>query len=275
MSIELFEGDCRVVLADMAGESISAIVTDPPYGDFLGTGSASHAEWEAWDSTGVTFDPVVWSQCLRVAKPGAWLLAFSATRIVHRLAVAIEDARWDIRGMLAWAYATGQVKSPKLPGGIGSSLKPAWEPIIMARKPFQGSLRDLVATTGMGGLRIQETEIPAPDKEDGGRWPTDLVATDAVFGDHYDRIFLIPKPSPKEKEGNPHPTVKPVDLMRHLVRLVTPEGGTVLDPFCGSGSTLVAARYERLDGVGIDITPGYLDYTEERLRGIHFDDLPF
>jgi DNA modification methylase len=237
---------------------------------------------------------------LRVAKPGAYLLAFGGTRTVHRMTVALEDAGWIIRDMLVWGYASGFPKSRAL-------LKPAWEPIVMARKP--GPLRDLdiegcrIGTdagwsypNGAGGNTFHgQDRLPMPVASSGGRWPANVVLTDAVL-DEYSRFFLVPKASRSDREPvmpgmleaknefvgpgsvdpdrptvvsrrNVHPTVKPIELMRHLVRLVTPAGGTVLDPFLGSGTTALAAEQEGRQWVGIEREAEYVRIAEARLSG--------
>jgi site-specific DNA-methyltransferase (adenine-specific) len=279
MGITLYEGDCRVEMAaNLAANSIDAIVTDPPYeAGFIGQKQDEVSVESGWADTGVAFDPALWRECLRVAKPGAFLLAFSATRLVHKLATAIDRSGWEIRDMLVWAYASGMNHgAPVSPDGQKATLKPAWEPIVMARKPFEGSLQALVKRTGVGGLHIEETRIPRLASELGGtgvlkepkgREPSNFLLTDPLFGD-YDKIFMVPKPGAKEREGNTHPTVKPEALMRHLVRLVTPKRGTVLDPFCGSGTTMVAAKIEGFEGIAIDMQPDYLDIAEKRLQAL-------
>jgi len=101
LTYEVIQGDCRDVMRGMDANSVDAIVTDPPYGlSFMGKG---------WDKgvPGVEF----WEEALRVAKPGAHLLAFGGTRMVHRLAVAIEDAGWEIRDRIHWVYGSGFPKS--------------------------------------------------------------------------------------------------------------------------------------------------------------------
>jgi len=139
----LEQGDCRERMAALPAESVDAIVTDPPYGlAFMG---------KAWDHgvPGVPF----WVEALRVAKPGAYLVAFGGTRTYHRLTVAIEDAGWEIRDCLSWLYGSGFPKSHNGPWG-GTALKPAWEPIIMARKPLVGTVAANVVAHGTGGLKI-------------------------------------------------------------------------------------------------------------------------
>ncbi len=267
--------------------------------------------------------------------------------------------------------------------GWGTALKPAWEPIIMARKPFKGTAAQNVLSHGTGALNIDgcrvegiaekpggkirskrgkfQSEndsgfsmIDAPDPNPLGRWPANVImdeeaggmldeqsgerpgmsgggkhkalpddqgvtAMDRVrravaqvdqgmFGaidgneSHIradtggaSRFFYCPKAGRKEREAglddfeagtvddgrgkavdnafqrgktvrkNRHPTVKPIALMRYLVRMVTPPGGTVLDPFCGSGSTGCAAVLEDRDFVGIDIDPYYIALAEARI----------
>ncbi len=103
MSIRIFQGDCRQVMATLPVCSVDAIVTDPPYElGFMGKG---------WDSTGVANDPETWRQALRVLKPGGYLLAFSGTRTYHRMAVAIEDAGFEIRDQLGWLC--GECQQPR------------------------------------------------------------------------------------------------------------------------------------------------------------------
>jgi DNA modification methylase len=141
-------GDCRDVMRTLPPASVDAIVSDPPYGlSFMG---------KEWDH-GV---PQVefWHEALRVAKPGAHLLAFGGTRTFHRLTVAIEDAGWEIRDCLSWLYGSGFPKSHNGPWG-GTALKPAWEPIILARKPLTGTVASNVAQHGTGALNVDGCRI--------------------------------------------------------------------------------------------------------------------
>jgi DNA modification methylase len=190
-------GDCRDIMRSLPPDSVDAIVSDPPYGlAFMG---------KEWDHgvPGVEF----WTEALRVAKPGAHLLAFGGTRMFHRLAVAIEDAGWDIRDCVMWVYGSGFPKSKNVAlsidkgeghpnrgkaiptasryqnasdihlrshpvetyeakseaakqwQGWGTALKPAWEPIIVARKPLIGTVAENVLTHGTGALNIDGCRI--------------------------------------------------------------------------------------------------------------------
>lgn len=143
MSFELHTGDCIAVMRTLPANSVASIVTDPPYG--LGFMD------KAWDKgvPGVEF----WDEMLRVAKPGAYLLAFGGTRTSHRMTCAIEDAGWEIRDTIMWLYGSGFPKSHNGPWG-GTALKPAHEPIIMARKPLVGTVAANVLAYGTGGLNI-------------------------------------------------------------------------------------------------------------------------
>ena len=395
MTHTLHLGDCRAVLATLDDCSVDSIVCDPPYElGFMG---------KAWDSTGIAYDVTVWEQCLRVLKPGGHLVAFGGSRTYHRLAVAIEDAGFEIRDQIQWIYGSGFPKSldvskalDKQAGavrevvtevredmfgeyekvnrykaatqtgvmsglngsvaneqghtyatitapstdlakqwqGYGTALKPAHEPAVLARKPLCGTVADNVMTWGCGALNIDGTRvgtskrvpssfskkektgagftIPAVSYGSGydanvGRWPANVildedaaVALDAQSGGNVSRFFYIAKASKAEREAglyyeewqrraglqgsdrdgdidplserwrtspraNHHPTVKPITLMRYLVRLVTPKGGKVLDPFMGSGSTGCAAVLEGMDFVGIDITPEYVAIAQKRI----------
>jgi DNA modification methylase len=209
MAFTIHHGDCREVMATLDAESVDSIVSDPPYGlSFMGKG---------WDHgvPGVEF----WTEALRVAKPGAHLLAFGGTRTYHRLACAIEDAGWEIRDCVMWVYGSGFPKShdvskaidkaagaerPRVPGGQGgnnailgarkrgeaisgeaisgeaiqwsgwgTALKPAWEPIIVARKPLVGTVAENVLTHGTGGINV-----------DGCRVGTEAVVSLKGLGDN-------------------------------------------------------------------------------------------
>ena len=392
MSYRLILGDCREVMAGMDEGSVDAIVTDPPYGlEFMGKG---------WDRgvPGLEF----WSAALRVAKPGAHLVAFGGTRTFHRLACAIEDAGWEIRDCLSWLYGQGFPKSldvsraidkaagltreriPHSPGtgfgsgstvayaqdawttansntladprpltpeaepwsGWGTALKPAWEPIILARKPLAGTVAANVLEHGTGALNVDGCRIAAPagDREEygidrdesagrnrfaysphnadrlpyhrpkAGRWPANVVLDeeaaamlDAQSGEQKDgtsvnrnrdggnhnhvygayakpprpdwtyggsggasRFFYTAKATSGERHyagKNHHPTVKPVDLMRWLCRLVTPPGGLIVDPFMGSGSTGIAALAEGFCFTGIEKEQAYLEIARKRIAG--------
>ena len=152
--VTLHLGDCLDILPTLADNSIDAIVTDPPYGlSFMG---------KDWDHgvPGVHF----WQEALRVAKPGAHLLAFGGTRTFHRLAVAIEDAGWEIRDTIMWVYGSGFPKSHNLGGewqGWGTALKPAWEPVIVARKPLAGTVAANVQEWGTGAINVDGCRIKA------------------------------------------------------------------------------------------------------------------
>ena len=207
----LFEGNCLEVMKTMDADSIDSIVTDPPYElGFMG---------KSWDSSGVAFNVEVWREALRVLKPGGHLIAFSGSRTYHRMAVAIEDAGFEIRDQIMWVYGSGFPKShniskqlDKLAGaerkvigsrpltgngktlksgfhqpdgsgagetikqdvyefteastpeaqqwqGWGTALKPAHEPMVLARKPLIGTVANNVLTYGTGGLNIDGSRV--------------------------------------------------------------------------------------------------------------------
>jgi DNA modification methylase len=482
------------ILPTLPDNSVDSIVTDPPYElGFMG---------KKWDSSGIAYSVELWTQCLRVLKPGGHLLSFGGTRTWHRVAVAIEDAGFDVRDSIAWMYGSGFPKSldvskaidksdatearrkrdlefvewmrttgikasqaneivgksdvashyfrldqpavataelfdklrpylPEVPDyiekmvaertiesqnfknreviglgaatcsqleatgicdghfdngtlqvkhqlatapatheakqweGWGTALKPAFEPIVVARKPLIGTVAENVLTHGTGGLNIDGSRIGTDqrtfdskgikpgannfvgdswqkDKEEKtvqGRWPANVILDEytaelldeqsgnlksgklntestktSIFGNPtsqrsgtYEateggasRFFYVAKASKRDRnEGleelpeirtgamsgtadgsmltgsgnqrlttrqNFHPTVKPTDLMRYLIKLVTPPGGVVLDPFTGSGSTGKAAILEGFRFIGCELTEDYIPIIEGRLQ---------
>ncbi len=186
--------------------------------------------------------------------------------------------------------------------GWGTALKPAMEPITVARKPFKGTVAANVLEHGTGAInidgcrvahnepiKIMKTQVGAgkfygqggrhestTDLKQSGRFPANLIhdGSDDVlelFPDDGEksaaRFFYCPKASKSDRnEGNHHPTVKPTDLMRYLCRLVTPPGGIVLDPFMGSGSTGKAAIIEGFRFIGIEMDEDYMKIAQARIQ---------
>jgi site-specific DNA-methyltransferase (adenine-specific) len=417
---KVLHGNSLDLLRTLPDGSIDSIVTDPPYElGFMG---------KSWDASGIAYNVELWAECLRVLKPGGHLLAFGGTRTYHRMAVAIEDAGFEIRDSIHWIYGSGFPKSldvskaidkeagakrkvvgskrvsPKGVSGAetrsataagafggeakdvpvtapateqakqwdgwGTALKPAHEPIVLARKPLDGTVAANVKEHGTGALNIDGCRIGYADDDtpaagsrtatfgtqetvsggdgsggweaDGrGRWPANVIFDEEAaaeldaqsgirtpghwtktkttgFGEFgggsseyhgpgpkseaggASRFFYCAKPSRKERNAgldgfpkkhtgtyaqdewsrqnmgntpdakrepvaNFHPTVKPVALMRYLVRLVTPPNGVVLDPFLGSGTTAVAAILEGFDWLGCEMTEDYLPIIKGRV----------
>jgi DNA modification methylase len=307
---ELIEGNALEELRELGAASVDAVVTDPPYGIGLnkeawdGRDIRRAAKRASGDSVPEAFEcwTTLWAaECLRVLKPGGHLLAFGAPRTVHRLAAGIEDAGFELRDQLLWLYGSGVPKNG-LENGRSSTLKPAYEPVVLARAPLAGTLAENEAAWGTGTLGIDEARLPAS-----GRWPTNVALShrsscrdecciggcpvrllDRSRPTHRpSRFFYCSKPSRSEREAgcdalpgkvvriyskgatrprrNTHPTVKPVDLMGWLVRLVCPPGGLVLDPFAGSGSTGVAALREGRRFLGIERDSEYAQIARARL----------
>lgn len=294
-AVELHHGDCLDVLRSMADNSVDSIVTDPPYGlSFMG---------RKWDYDVPSVE--IWAECLRVLKPGGHLLAFAGTRTQHRMAVRIEDAGFEIRDMIAWVYGSGFPKSHNGEWG-GTALKPAMEPITVARKPLAGTVEANWREHRTGALNIDGCRVGS----NAGRWPANMIhdgspevvalfpdskgqqgaitgrepssKTSKTFGAFAGRaaseprgdtgsaarFFYAAKASRNYRgEGNAHVTVKPTDLMRYLCRLITPPGGVVLDPFMGSGSTGKAAMLEGFRFVGIEREAEYVEIARARIGG--------
>ena len=391
----IHNGDCIEVMNQMPPESVDAIVTDPPYGlGFMG---------KKWDDLPPSRE---WAEaCYRVLKPGGHIAAFGGTRTWHRLAVAIEDAGFEMRDSLAWLYGSGFPKSHDVgkaidkaagaereavgPGkysgrgrsnnlpavgwsdeknkrlgasadsvitapatpeavqwdGWGTALKPAFEPVVLARKPLaERTVARNVLAHGTGAINVDACRIegepvrienyastgPQGMMSHGhgggsghageertaristaGRWPANVLLDQHAAawvdeqsgnrpgfsgggvrrergdgsgfgslhadGEHSPRYgdnggasrFFYSAKAPKSErpnvDGVQHPTVKPLAIMRWLIRLVTPPGGTVLDPFAGSGTTIEAALIEGFNPVGIEKETDYLPLIQHRI----------
>ena len=157
--MKLLNGDCLEVLKTLEDNSVDSIVTDPPYGlSFMG---------KKWDYDVPSVE--VWEECLRVLKHGGHLLSFAGTRTQHRMAVNIEDAGFEIRDMIAWVYGSGFPKNHNLGDGWGTALKPALEPITLARKPLsEKTIAANVMKHGTGGLNIDGCRVETEDNLNGG-----------------------------------------------------------------------------------------------------------
>lgn len=401
----LYHGDLFDVLPTLSADSIDACVTDPPYGlGFMGKkwddpGSFVERtvdDSQTWDRVGGNHHPSnsrdsartklregqkvqAWSEnwareVFRVLKPGAYLVAFGGTRMYHRLTVGIEDAGFEIRDCLSWLYGSGFPKSLNVGNGQGTALKPAWEPIILARKPTIGTVATNVLRYSTGALNIDDCRLnpgemvsgggngqahnggrfgahetarerPIVEAHDLGRWPANVCLDEeaAAMLDEQrgelasganperrsadkhrtvyqswkgeqtclpargfdaggaSRFYYVAKPSREErdygtenlaarprdenrKDGNPggdnprnrglqprgnfHPTVKPVELMRWLVKLVVPLNGVCLDPFTGSGTTGMACAYESRAFIGIEREAAYVELAKQRIAAV-------
>jgi hypothetical protein len=290
MSHTIYTGDALEVLRTFESNTFDAVLTDPPYGiTFLG------AQWDK----GVP-SSTVWSEVLRVLKPGASLLAFGGTRTFHRLTCAIEDAGFQIKDCLMWLHAQGFPKS-KL------SLKPAWEPIVLAIKSPEGSFIQNSATYGIAGLNIEGSRTGEE------RWPANLILDESFSGNTWSRFFYCPKSSRAERDAgldgfedkdrrtlgcgltgisgdrsgsggaskplemgnnkikNVHPTVKPLALNRYLANLILPPPREtprrLLVPFSGSGSEMIGALQVGWDEVvGIELNEEYSVIAEARIQ---------
>ncbi len=150
----LQHGDCRALMAAMDAASIDSIVTDPPYElGFMG---------RAWDRSGIAVDVALWRAALRVVKPGGYLIAFAHARTYHRMVCAIEDAGFEIRDQIMWLYGSAMPKGG-VRDGRGTCLKPAHEPIVVARRPLIGTVAANLARYGTGAMNIDACRIASAD----------------------------------------------------------------------------------------------------------------
>ena len=158
--------------------------------------------------------------------------------------------------------------------GWGTALKPAHEPVVLARKPlFEKNVGENVLKHNNGGINIDACKIPATNNS---RFPANVIHDGNTNLDFLDNYFYCAKPSKQEKgSDNAHPTVKPLELMSYLCKLITPKKGTVLDPFMGSGTTGVAATKLDFDFIGIEKEKNYFDIAEKRLKNLSFQSSLF
>ncbi len=182
-------------------------------------------------------------------------------------------------------YKTGREKHILSPAsktglkfkGSGLGIKPAYEPIILVQKPIEKklSVAQNLIKYGTGALNIEETRIPYETGEGKvghnphpkGRVAANIIRTEA-FEDGYDKFFLVPKVRQHAEDFNNHPTLKPINLMHHLVNLITWKGQTVLDPFMGSGSTGVSAIELKRKFIGFELDKNYFKIAEKRIKGV-------
>ncbi len=308
----LIEADALLTLAHLPDACVDALVTDPPYG----------IEIAAWDgpairqavrrkgerlSAGEAFErwTTRWAtECCRVLKPGGHAVIFGSPRVFHRLVSGVEAGGLEVRDQLLWLYGTGVPKSRQLGKGLSTSLKPGYEPILLARKPLQGTTLRNLDEWGTGALNIDAARIGEERY-----WPANIALSHAPSCTQFgcsdgcpvgqldstrpdllpSRLFFCAKASRAEREAgceqlppssvpiytgkrhsprlrhNPHPTVKPIELMRWLVRLVTPPNGLVLDPFTGSGTTGIAAVMENRMFLGLEREAPFVDVACARL----------
>ena len=343
MKARLLTGDCLERLRELPDASVAAVVTDPPYGlGFMGK-AWDHAvpSADVWREVLRVLRPgghmaaffgsrtyhrgavAIEDAGFEVRDQLMWIYgsgfpkSLDVSKAIDKAAGAEREVLstrrvQDIRGgkyNSADSYTEHAITAPATAAarqwsGWGTALKPAHEPIVLARKPLQGTVAANVLAHGTGAINVEACRIPASDKtpapvgkfgrtyslgpsgftgeRDGsadglGRWPANVThdgsdeATER-FGDAA-RFFYSPKADAEDRnEGlprdmrNTHPTVKPVDLMRWLVRLITPPGALVLDPFMGSGSTGKAALLDGFDFIGVDLDPKHVAIAEARLR---------
>ena len=295
-------GECVNIMKNMPSKSIDMVCTDPPYFlDGLGDDWNKKSLDNKGSSSvvgnlpkGMKFDrnqskkfyefySKVSIEVFRILKPGGAFLSFSSPRLYHSMAWAIEEAGFEIRDMLGWIYTQSQVKAFSQDHIINKDgtktaeqktqlkelckdwktpqLKPAIEPICFAVKPIEGRYIDNFQKYGVGLMNTS-----AETKVGEGYFPSNIVVTEDV-GQSLDKVFLVAKPNKVEKGSyNTHLSVKPVQLMSHLIKLFTKEDAIVLDPFMGSGTTAVACVQSKRKYIGFDINVEYIKITEKRIK---------
>ncbi len=281
--VKLYAGDRNDALADMDSESVHMALTDPPCfldgldgewkkgnGGRRGTGPVNglpvgmKSEADQGRRPQGFMEPVA-GELMRILKPGAFALVFSAPRLVHRMAVAFEDSGFEIRDLYAWRF-TRRAQFRAFPmdhsinkrKGMGATdrrhaiksmsgrktpqLRPQFEAVLCARKPRSGTFVDNWLEHGTGLTDSGQTLK--------GKVPSTVMT---VEKDDRERF-------------NGHLTPKPIRICEHLIRLFTKPGQVVIDPFVGSGSTCVAAHKSNRHCIGTDINPHYVQIARHRVE---------
>ena len=289
-SLELHRSDCSKILRGLAADSVHLCIADPPYGiDGMGKdwsdASLRKRRRSATSQTSCVkgVQPVmpyrrdqgkklydfllpICEDLYRVMMPGSVLIMFSQGRLYHWTACAIEAAGFEVRDMYIWqhegqAHAATQdhwVMKMKIPdaekeviietldGRKTPMLKPQSEPMVMAVKPCDGTYVNNWLKWGVGLADV----------------------SNSLDGKFPGTIMNVPKPKSEERKGNPHPTIKPVALIEHLVKIFSSPGQIVLDPFMGSGSHGEAALRAGRRFVGIEIDRKYFKHAQKRLEHV-------
>lgn len=294
-------GECIEFMKKIPENSIDMICTDPPY--FL-DGLGNDWNKDNIDNKGASalvgnlpkgmkfdrnqskkfyeFYLKVSAECFRILKPGGAFISFSSPRLYHSMAMAIEESGFEIRDMLGWIYTQSQVKAfsqnhiidkdKKLNDNEKEELKllcnnwktpqlkPAIEPMCLAVKPIEGRYIDNFKIYGTGLMNTSEET-----KTGESYFPSNIITTDTIE-ETMDKVFLVSKPTRTEKcEYNTHLSVKPVNLISHLIKLFTKPNSIILDPFMGSGTTAIACIESKRNYIGFDINKEYIDISERRV----------
>tara|TARA_Y100000389_G_scaffold49781_1_gene45494 strand:+ start:696 stop:1784 length:1089 start_codon:yes stop_codon:yes gene_type:complete len=301
---KIINTECIEMMQKIPSNSIDMICTDPPYFlDGLGDNWNKTTIDNKGSSSlvgnlpkGMKFDRnqskkfyefylKVSKEIYRIIKPGGAFISFSSPRLYHSMTMGIEDAGFEIRDMLGWIYTQSQVKAfsqnhiidkdklltecekTKLKELCNNwktpQLKPAIEPMCLAVKPIENRYIDNFQKYGTGLMNTSEET-----KTGDGYFPSNIVTTDEIE-ETIDKIFLVSKPTKVEKkEYNTHLSVKPVNLISHLIKLFTKEDAIILDPFIGSGTTAIACIQSKRNYIGFDINKEYIDICEKRIKDI-------
>lgn len=298
--IKIIHGDCLKELENIKDNSIDCVITDPPY--FIdkldNTWNSKNINNDKKNShikhlpKGMKFDKKqvknlydyylnVSKLLYRKMKPGAYFLSFSSPRLYHAIAMSCEIAGFEIRDMINWTYTQSMpkgmslnhiIKKMKMPDEEKEmlikeynhfktpQLRSCFEPICVAMKPLGKSTflkNELDFKTGLldfsQKVGVHKDRVPAN------------VMTTMEYNEMYDKNFLVSKPTKKEKGNtNTHITVKPIEMIEHLIKLFSKEGALVVDPFLGSGTTAVACQKNNRRCIGIEINNEYYNICLER-----------
>jgi site-specific DNA-methyltransferase (adenine-specific) len=298
INYEVLLGDCTELLETIPDSSIDCVLTDPPYfidkldnnwdAQFIAEDKCnSHIKHlpkgmkfsKEQSKRFYDFYMELSKTLFTKLKPGGYFLSFSSPRLYHAMAMAMDDAGFEIRDMINWVYTQSMAKGMSVSRSIDSlkitneekaslreqlatlktpQIKSCFEPICVAMKPIEKTFLNNEMKHGVGLVDFSQCTGE-------GRVPANIVCTEPMAED-YDKNFLIKKPNKNEKgDYNNHVSVKPVELLTHLVKLFTRENAIVLDPFLGSGTTMLACVDAKRRCIGIEKNKAYYDIALKRL----------
>lgn len=243
---------------EKAGKSENVLVKNIPYGSGL-SGGVRNKNWYKKNRLNIeAYQDWIYDwgkEVYRILKPGSYMLVFNSTRTIAHVQIALEKAGFYSRDILVWQRHSGIPKglnassklkqqgdpSYKTWKGWHSALRSEWESIVMVQKPLENNYLNTLKKYNVGLLKAETST----------RFKSNIIS-----GIKREKI----------DDFNDHPTVKPLELMEYLVELTMPKGTTVIDPFAGSGSTLLAAQNKDVNFVGIEINSHYVDISKKRLK---------
>jgi site-specific DNA-methyltransferase (adenine-specific) len=298
-NITLYHDDCAKIIRELRDDSVDCVMTDPPYfidklddswdaDKVAGDASNSHIKHLpkgmkfSKDQSKKLYEyyKEISELLFAKVKPGGVFLSFSSPRLYHAMAMAMDDAGFEVRDMVNWVYQQSMPKGMSVMNQIERlevtdeekaqlklryegwktpQVRSCFEPVCVAMKPFPGTYLQNEMKHGTGLVDFKATTGDS-------KVPANIITTEEMGIDFYDKNFIVKKPAKKEKgDYNNHVSVKPVELMEQLLRVFTKQDALVVDPFLGSGTTGVACKKTGRRFVGMEKNKAYFDIATRRI----------